>query len=79
MEERDEEKERIFGVLGERQVGVVEKWAKDIKTRKANGKQEEKVIGSLDPEDKVYNGRKENKYYYKHECCKFNLILFKNY
>ena len=67
MEERDEEKDGIFGVLGERQVGVVEKWAKDIKTRKANGKQEEKVIGSLDPEDKVYNrgkkSRQENKYY----------------
>ena len=55
MEERDEEKDGIFGVLGERQVGVVEKWAKDIKSRKANGFQAEKVIGCDDPEDKVYN------------------------
>ena len=67
MEERDEEKDGIFGVLGEKQVGVVGMEELVGRTRKANGFQAEKVIGCDDPEDKVYNTGQQslmwNKYY----------------
>jgi hypothetical protein len=64
MEESDEETDGRFGVLGEKQVGVVILWELEGRTRKANGSEEEKVIGSLHPEEQVYNpGQQEKKCY----------------
>ena len=55
MERADEEKDGIFGVLGERQVGVVMLREPKQKTEKANGPEDdmrEMVIGTG---EKVYN------------------------
>ena len=71
-EKKDEETESRFGVLGEKQVGVVGMEELVGETRKANGSEEKKLQDLDDPEHRVYNRSKtsqDQEYYYKmHEC-----------